>query len=128
MSKIWKKVLVVVVCLVVLAGGFLFYLTRGLNKVKELDFTDIDLENIEDGLYRGEFESGRFTNKIEVKVENKQIVDLTIKEDVTFALSEVPEKLFDNIFETQSLDVDVVSGATVTSNAYLKAIEDALVD
>jgi len=128
MKKIGKIVLIGVVCLMLLAGGFLFYLTRGLNEVQELNFSDINLENIEDGLYRGEFESGRFTNKIEVKVENNQIVELIIKDDVTFGLAEVPDKLFDRIFETQSLDVDAVSEATVTSNAYLKAIEDALVE
>jgi uncharacterized protein with FMN-binding domain len=35
-------------------------------------------------------------------------------------------KLFDRVIEAQSLQVDAISGATLTSKAYLKAVENAL--
>ncbi len=42
-------------------------------------------------------------------------------------IDEVTNTLFDRIIQNQSLDVDIETGATVTSHAYLKAIENALV-
>ncbi|NLJ39781.1 MAG: FMN-binding protein [Candidatus Atribacteria bacterium] len=41
-------------------------------------------------------------------------------------MGELSKKLFDQIIQKQSLQVDTVSNATVTCNAYLKAIENAL--
>ncbi len=38
-----------------------------------------------------------------------------------------PEMLYDKVIEAQSLQVDTISGATLTSKAYLKAVEIALV-
>ena len=34
--------------------------------------------------------------------------------------------LFDEVIKSQSLQVDVISGATLTSKAHLKAVENAL--
>ena len=45
---------------------------------------------------------------------------------VLFERPEVTQELFDNVIAAQSIDVDVLSGATVTSKAYLKSIENAL--
>jgi len=34
--------------------------------------------------------------------------------------------LYDRVVQAQSLQVDTISGSTLTSKAYLKAVEDAL--
>lgn len=39
---------------------------------------------------------------------------------------EIAENIINKVIESQSIDIDVVSGTTVTSKAYLKAIENAL--
>ncbi|WP_368487958.1 FMN-binding protein [Clostridium sp. BJN0013] len=36
------------------------------------------------------------------------------------------EDLFQKVIELQSLQVDIISGATLTSKAHLKALENAL--
>jgi uncharacterized protein with FMN-binding domain len=38
-----------------------------------------------------------------------------------------PALLYERVIEAQSLQVDTVSGATLTSKAYLKSVEDALI-
>ena len=43
-----------------------------------------------------------------------------------FRVTDVEDELINNVIKNQSLDVDVVSGATVSSKAILKAIENAL--
>ncbi|MGO4939861.1 flavocytochrome c [Fundicoccus sp. Sow4_D5] len=59
----------------------------------------------------------------ETRIENIQVIaDGETGEIGTAAISEITEA----IIQTQSLAVDVVSGASVSSNAVLAAIEDAL--
>ena len=126
MNKTLKVVLTIFVCFVLVAGGAFFSLNRGLNEASELVINNIDLKLHEDGLYRGLYVAGRFTNEIEVEIRNNEITRLNILQDVRFSRQEVIDELFDNVIKKQSLDVDIVSGATVTGKAYLKAIENAL--
>ena len=37
------------------------------------------------------------------------------------------EELFDRVIQAQSLQVDTISGATLTSKAYLQCVENALI-
>jgi uncharacterized protein with FMN-binding domain len=41
---------------------------------------------------------------------------------------EVTGPLFDRVIEVQSLKVDTISGATITSKSFLKSVENALVN
>ena len=66
---------------------------------------------------------------------NANSMTMIIVKDVRMLVSIVqrhagiwPLKIILKVKEKQSLDVDVVSGSTVTSKAYLKAMEDALKD
>jgi uncharacterized protein with FMN-binding domain len=63
---------------------------------------------------------------IEVTVMDNKISKIVITKDVKHPISEVSKKLFDEIIKKQSLNVDIVSGATVTCKAYLKSVENAL--
>ncbi|MEC9488333.1 MAG: FMN-binding protein [Halanaerobium sp.] len=126
MKKILKVAGIVVVIFILLGAGFLFYLSRGLGETAEMAIKDIEIAGLSDGIYQGEYQGGRWSNKVEVTVKDNQITDIEIIDDVTFQLNEVTQKLIDRVIEAQSLAVDVISGSTVTCKAYLKAIEDAL--
>ena len=126
MNKYLKIVLIFFLCLIVLSAGFLFYLSRGLGDGIDLSINEIDLQNLEDGIYRGRYDGGRWSNELEIEIKNNQIVDVYIVEDLSFVLPEVRDDLFLQVMDQQSLDVDIISGSTVTSKAYLKAIENAL--
>jgi uncharacterized protein with FMN-binding domain len=60
-------------------------------------------------------------------VSSGMVTDIKILEDAN-KKDEVPERsaMYDKVLKAQSLQVDVVSGATLTSKAYLRGIEDAL--
>jgi uncharacterized protein with FMN-binding domain len=47
---------------------------------------------------------------------------------VWFRRPELTEQVVSDVIKSQSLDVDIVSGATVTTRAYLKAMENALTE
>ena len=126
MKKVFKIVVILVLFVLVIGGGAMFYITRGLDTIEDLTINSCDLTSLEDGLYTGKFEMGRFSNEIDVEVKENSITSITLVEDVRFARPDITEELFSKIMETQNTNVDITSGATVTSKAYLKAIENAL--
>ncbi len=105
----------------------MFYLTKGLEEVLNVGINPVDLSGIEDGVYSGSYDLGRWANELKVTVENHKITDIQIEEDVKFAQPEVSSQLFQRVIKEQNTTVDAISGATVTSKAYLKSIENALI-
>ena len=81
-----------------------------------------------DGVYTGEAKGFGGPVKMEVTIADGQITDCTVvsaeKEDAAYF--EAAQGVIDEILEMQSTDVDVVSGATFSSNGILGAVEDAL--
>lgn len=126
MKKVFKLVLLVFLIFGVTAIGGIYYLNKGLEEGQNLSFDNIELSSVNDGIYEGEYKAGRFSNSIQVKVENNKITKINILDDVVFAKKEVSDKLFEKVINKQGIDVDVISGATVTSKSYLKTIENAL--
>ena len=126
MKKILKIVLslFVIFSLIIVSG--IFYLSRGLNTGENIKLNGVDLQNIEDGVYEGDYQAGRWSNKLAVVVKNNKIMKIDIKDDVTFMNSAVTKEVFNKVIKAQDTRVDTVTGATVTSKAYLKAIENGL--
>lgn len=124
MKKVLKITVSVLLIFVLAAGVFLFYLSRGLDQ--DMQLTGIDMSDIDDGVYQGSYEGGRWTNELSVTIMDTRITDIGIVDDVTFSKAEVSTALFESVENSQSTAVDTISGATVTSMAYLKSIEDAV--
>ncbi len=102
------------------------YLQSGMSSTKSLTITSIDLSLVDDGIYEGTYENGRFTTTIEVTIVDHMITELVVIDDVTFANPDVTRALFDQIITSQDIDIDIIAGSTITTKAYLKAIENAL--
>lgn len=127
MRTVFKVILAFLLFVIVSVGVMLVYMTRGMEELKGVQVRSISPLSLEDGIYRGEFDSGRWANTVEVTVKDRKITDITLVEDVTFSKVEISEGLFDEVITKQDLDVDIVSGATMTCKAYLVALEHALV-
>lgn len=126
MKKKFKIILILIIIFVVIIGSGILYLNLGLKAGSKLDIKEINLSNVDDGTYRGTYNSGRWSNEIEITIKDHKITNIKIIDDVTFVQDGVSKELFNKVIEKQNTDVEVVSGATVTSKAYLKAIENAL--
>lgn len=123
-KKITKVILIILGIFAAIILAFTIFLSRGLS-IKDDVIKSIDISKVTDGVYQGEYSGNRFANKLEVTVADGKISDIVIIKDMMVAAPEVSSKLFDEVKNEQSLQVDAVSGATVTSKAYLKALENA---
>jgi uncharacterized protein with FMN-binding domain len=98
---------------------------------------DIDFGALRDGTYIGEYAGTKGSARnaaVEVTVSGGKITEITLLEgalDQDGNLAELTDgmtigDLFKRVTDAESLQVDVISGATLTSKAHLKALENAL--
>lgn len=123
--------IVLAICLfavLVIGGsvGMLRYLTYAMDDVRAETLTPIELTTIENGTYRGSYLNQRFSVTVDVTVYEGVLEKVTLVRDVRFKDETVAAILFERMQRDNRHDVDVVSGATLTSIAYQKAIENAL--
>ncbi|HWQ29417.1 MAG TPA: hypothetical protein VN549_00390 [Negativicutes bacterium] len=109
-----KIVLSVFVIFILVSGGGMFFLGRGLESGAALEVNACDASTLGDGTYTGEYKGGRWSNKVVVTVENHKIIRVDIAYDMLIPREEVAAELVDRVLEKQTTKVDVVSGATVT--------------
>ena len=102
-------------------------LTSGLSEGANVTLYGIDLSNIPDGSYTGVYDFKRWSDTLVVHVNDNRITEIDIVKNVVGArIKNSSDETIRRVIEAQNTTVDAVSGATVTSKAYLKAIEDAL--
>lgn len=82
----------------------------------------------EDGTYTGEAEGHNGPLKVEVEVSDGKIssVKVTEHEETEGLADPTIEQIPAAIVDKNSTDVDTIAGATVTGDAIIKAVEDAL--
>jgi len=125
MKKGLKIFLIVIAILFVLIGLTLAAALPGLKEVTDLDIMAVDLTKIPDGSYTGSYDSYRWSTTVEVTILDHRITDIqSVK--IQDGQDSLTEDLKEKVLSEQTADVDAVSGATASSNAYLKAIENAL--
>ena len=96
-----------------------------LDETKALTITTPNYEKLPDGAYRGVYDGGLVRAEVAVTIHAKNIQSVELLQHDHGRGAEA-EKIVDSIVEAQSLEVDVISGATVSSKAILKAAENAL--
>ena len=120
----FKKTKICLAVIVIIVGGGLFAMTRGLTEGKNVEINNVDISKLADGTYSGQYSKGRWNSEVEVTVKDNKIEDIKLlSEPLT---PDVSKELSKEIIEKQKVKVDVVSGATVSSKAYLKSVENAL--
>ncbi len=84
--------------------------------------------DLEDGVYRGTGVGYGGDIIADVTIEEKQItiIDIVSAEGETEAYFERAKGVVDSIISVQSTEVDVISGATYSSNGIIDAVENAL--
>lgn len=128
MSK--KKVVLLVIMLLLLIGlvwGIIYLksVTDYKQAVKETTFEEINISDISDGVYIGEYDVNFIYAKVEVTVQNGEITNINILEHRN-ERGKAAEAITNKIVDEQKIDVDAISGATNSSTVIKKAVENAL--
>lgn len=125
--KTFKKVLIIL-AIVVLAGfaGFKILGSRVVADAQKLPLVKLDLTQIADGDYTGSYKIFPVNVSLKVSVKDGAIARIELLEHFN-GKGAAAEKITEDIIEKQSLQVDCITSATVSSKAILKAVEDALI-
>jgi uncharacterized protein with FMN-binding domain len=126
MKLFLKIILSILMVFILITAGGIFFLSRGLASGSKLVINDVKLSAVKDGIYNGKYKGGRWTNEVNLTVKDHKITNIDLVKDVLFPKPEVTKELFNNVVKEQNVNVDAISGSTITSKAYLKSIENAL--
>jgi len=124
-----KKIILIIIA-VILVLGIIFAvkyfsdLSSYRQAVEEINIGEVDLSQIPDGVYAGSADAVWVSATVEVTVENHRITDIKLEHN--HGQGEEAEVIPDQVIEAQSLQVDIISGATSSSKVILGAIENAL--
>lgn len=118
-------VLSIIVVIILVGAGVKTYLEANLNKVATAVITDVDLTEVKDGVYNGSYNALPVMVEVKVTVSNHSITVIELVKHLN-GQGTPAEVITDKVIEAQSLQVDIVAGATYSSKVILKAIENAL--
>lgn len=117
-----KTSLMIAIVIGILVIAFISIKSR---RIDEVEVSNINFNTVQAGSYSGEYAANLVKVKVNVRVNEGRIKEITIDEHEN-CLGKKAEIITDKILEKQSLQVDIVSGATASSNAIKKAVEIAL--
>ena len=125
-----KKIVIVAVALLFLGGlawGIIYLKSVADYKqaVRETAFEEINIPDVPDGVYIGEYDVNFIYAKVEVTVRNGEITEIDILEH-RHERGKTAEAIIDKIIDQQTIDVDAMAGATNSSTVIKKAVENAL--
>lgn len=98
---------------------------RYIKAVDEIEVSSVDLNDINDGEYYGEYSTGYIAAKVKVTVDNHSITKVELIKHLN-ERGQKAESITENIVTEQDVKVDAVSGATNSSKVIMKACENAL--
>jgi len=96
-----------------------------LKELAQFEMTDIAIEELSDGYYKGSFSEFPISVEVGVTVSHGKIDSIDLLKHTNGQGADA-EKITNKVIDAQSLQVDTISGATYSSKAIFKAVENAL--
>jgi uncharacterized protein with FMN-binding domain len=126
MKGIYKVPLLITVFFILVFVGFLSIEVANFNKRLESNpVVNVNLRNVKDGNYTGLFDVRFIMAEVQVHMKNGIMIDLVLIHH-EHGKDHSAEAIIEEIKTKQSLDVDLITGATSSSKVILKAVEIAL--
>ncbi|MGI6174192.1 MAG: FMN-binding protein [Christensenellales bacterium] len=125
MRTFLKIIIVLVVLIAIGFAGFQIASRKIVSDAVALPVEEIDISKIEDGTYPGSYAIFPVKVSVETTILQGKITRIDLLEHFN-GKGATAEIIVDHIIDKQSLQVDGVSGATVSSVAIKKAVEDSL--
>lgn len=129
MKKVLKLFGILILLGIVALTVLWFYGAKEREDAMALVVNDVDFSTLEDGTYYGYYEGGIHEyreNAVQVTIEDGKIVSILNVLNNEDKTEEFLDELYGRVIDAQSLEIDAIATATLTTKAYLKSIEDAL--
>ena len=124
-KKVFVSILIVLFVVIVAIIGAKAYIEANLERLTDQTISNVDLSKAKDGVYFGSCNAFPVAAEVEVIIDSHRIKEIKLKKHTNGQGSEA-EIIPGKVVEAQTLEVDIVAGATYSSKVILKAIEDAL--
>jgi len=115
--------LITIVIGIMISIGYIF--SKQLNQVDSLIMDEIQMSQVEDGIYIGETETILVKVKVKIEVKDSKIENILILNHQN-GLGSKAEKIIEDMIKQNRYDVDIVSGATISSKVIKSAVFNGL--
>lgn len=122
--KKFLKVIGVLFLVFILFIAVVAYMAKSWEMPDE-NVAGVDLLTLEDGSYRGEYTAKPLHASVSVEVRDHRITNIVLEKHRS-GKGRPAESIIQAILQEQKLDVDVISGATLSSYVIRNAVADAL--
>lgn len=106
------------------------FLLKEYKEAKNISIEVIDFINLNDGTYFGKYSGGMYgwrIKNVKIMIKNNRLIDIKLLDNGNLKeINQDYDDLLKRIVKNQSLEVDAISGATLTSRAIKKSVEIAL--
>ncbi len=116
-----------IICCIIMALFFGGCATQEMMMVRQMEIQNVDINDLKDGEYFGSFTYSGFEYRVRTAVDAHRITDIEILKNRNTKHAKQAEAVVIEIIKRQTPNVDAVSGATTTSKALMKAVENSLV-
>ena len=129
MKKVYRLLIIIFFVILLLTiwmvTGFYRMLEGARQEALQLENALIDMSDVKDGTYKGNSQLGVVVVEVEVLVRDGTIKDIQILEHQN-GLGSGANVIVDEMMLQNTYNVDAVSGATISSQVIINAVNDAL--
>jgi uncharacterized protein with FMN-binding domain len=124
--------LAVILLILAIGGGIGWsFLSKEHREAASLPLNAVYFDMLKDGDYHGLYAGGMYKwrkNECDVTVKNGKVTGIQLVNSTDpGAKNTYTAMLYERVIKAQSLQVDTISGASLTSKAYLQCVENALI-
>lgn len=124
--KIFRRFLVAIVLIIIVAMlVFNIYSNQMVKQAKETNIESVSFADLTDGTYQGSSQIGPVKVVVEAEIADGNLQSLNLIEHLN-GFGRRAEAILPAMIEGETLDVDIISGATVSSITIKKAVEEAV--
>ena len=105
--------------------AFVVMFIRMGSAINDLEYHEVNLDEIEDGVYEGKAETPLVKVEVQVEVKSKKVTRIDLIEHQN-GLGSDAEIIIQDMIEQNTYDVDAISGATASSEVIKSAVSHAL--
>jgi len=125
-SRVEKIATAIILGVAILGMAMMVVSQLSLSRYRTMPIRDLSAAGLQDGRYAGNATVGSYTYKVQVTIAADRVVEIFSIDPRKSVYADYAEGVFERIIRRQNPNVDAISGATTTSKAYMKAVENAL--